>query len=119
GRLQSTEADLYIRELAWAHLMVDVVSLVAQGHKAVNRDDPMAAYGYYRRAQNMMMTSPLPDDRRHRVIREIGEILEGKRLALEADMMPEVEYNPTNKPKFNNLNPVDLKLSAIMSPGGG
>lgn len=100
GRLQTAEMDAYIRELAWAHLMVDVISYMQQGHKAVTREDPVVAYGYYRRAQNLLMGTQLGDDRRHRLIREIGEILAGKRLALGTDLMPESDFNPTTKPKF-------------------
>lgn len=100
GRLQTDELDTYIRELAWAHLMVDVISFITQGHKAVTREDPVVAYGYYRRAQNLLMGNQLGDDRRHRLIREIGEILAGKRLALGTDLMPESNFNPTTKPNF-------------------
>lgn len=100
GRLQTDEMDSYIRELAWAHLMVDVISYIVQGHKAVTREDPVVAYGYYRRAQNLLMGTQLSDDRRHRLIREIGEVLAGKRLALATDLMPESNFNPTTKPNF-------------------
>lgn len=103
GRLQTDEMDSYVRELAWAHLMVDVVSFIAQGHKAVTREDPVVAYGYYRRAQNLLMSNQLSDDRRHRMIREIGEILAGKRLALGTDLMPESNFNPTIKPNFTQV----------------
>lgn len=108
GRLQGEEMDSHIRELSWAHLMVDVISHVTQGHKAVNRDDPIVAYGYYRRAQNVLMSTQTPDERRHRLIRELGEILNGKRLALSVDLMPETEFNPQNKPNFDNLRDSDL-----------
>lgn len=108
GRLQGEEMESHIRELSWAHLMVDVISHVTQGHKAVNRDDPIVAYGYYRRAQNVLMSTQTPDERRHRLIRELGEILNGKRLALSVDLMPETEFNPQNKPNFDNLRDSDL-----------
>ncbi len=101
GRLQSAELDSYLLELSWAHLMVDVISNVVQGHKAVNRNDVTVAYGYYRKAQNMLISSNLTDERRHRFIRELGEIFSGKRLAISSDLMPESEFNPTKKPHFN------------------
>jgi hypothetical protein len=109
GRLDSAEMEAYIRELAWAHLMVDVISHLAQGHKAVNRDDPVVAYGYYRRAQNLLIGTQVADDRRHRMIREIGEILSGKRLAISTDLMPEADFNPTTKPNFSQVSAADLK----------
>lgn len=113
GRLQSTEMDIYVRELAWAHLMVDVISHVAQGHKAVTRDDPVVAFGYYRRAQNLLMATQHADDRRHRMIRELGEILAGKRLSLSTDLMPETEFNPTSKPTFANLSGDISKVESL------
>lgn len=108
GRLQNDEMESYIRELSWAYLMVDVISHVTQGHKAVSRDDPIVAYGYYRRAQNVLMTTQNSDERRHRMIRELGEILNGQRLALSIDLMPETGFNPKGKPSFSNLSEGDL-----------
>ena len=102
GRLDATEMDSYIRELSWAHLMTEVVTHVSQGHKAVNRNQPMAAYGYYRKAQHLLMHSQLRDERRHRFIKAISDMLKGKRLAIGSDLMPEVEFNPTSKPDFIN-----------------
>lgn len=107
GHIESAELDSHIRELTWAHLMVEVVSLVTQAHKAVNRNDPMVAYNYYRKAQNLLMSANLTDDRRHRFIKEISEILAGKRLAISTDLMPESEFNPTTKPDFENSD-IDL-----------
>lgn len=109
GRIQNADMESSIRELGWSHMMLDVVSLVVLGHQAVNRNDPVVAYGYYKRAQNLLMTSHLQDDRRHRLVREIDEILEGKRLALDEELMPESAFNPTQKPIFSNLNPTNLE----------
>lgn len=114
GRLQADEMETYVRELSWAYLMVDVISHVVQGHKAVNRDDPVVAYGYYRRAQNLLMSAQNTDDRRHRMIRELGEILNGKRLALSSDLMPETSFNPTSKPNFANVDGLNINQLAQM-----
>lgn len=117
GRLQNDEMESYVRELSWAYLMIDVISHVTQGHKAVNRDDPIVAYGYYRRAQNLLMSAQNPDERRHRMIRELGEILNGKRLALSTDLMPETGFNPKNKPNFSNLSEDDITQLAQIDAG--
>lgn len=118
GRLQPAEMDDYISELAWALLAISVISHMVQGHKAVNRNEPMVAYGYYRKAQNFLMSANTSDGRRHRLIREISEILSGKRLALSTDLMPETEFNPTQKPNFegavdvDDLNKLGLKFDS-------
>jgi hypothetical protein len=109
GRLDTTELEAYIDELAWAHLMVEVVSLVSQGHKAVNRNEPMIAYGFYRKAQNSLLAANVRDDRRHRFIKEISEIFSGKRLSISTDLMPESEFNPKTKPSFDGVN-LDMSM---------
>lgn len=101
GRLDASELDAYIRELSWAHLMVEVVTHVTLGHRAVNRSDPMAAYAFYRKAQNALMQASINDNRRHRFIKEINDMLAGERLAISEELMPETQYNPTSKPDFS------------------
>lgn len=108
GRLQSTELDAYVRELSWAHLMVAVVSHVTQGHKAVSRNDAIAAYRFYRKAQSLLMESQIADNRRHRFIKEISEILAGTRLAISTELMPEADFNPTTKLNFDESQ-IDIK----------
>lgn len=103
GRLESAELESYLKELFWAHLMVDVISHITQGHKAVNRDEPEVAYGFYRRAQTLLMGATTADTRRHRFIKEISEILAGQRMAISTELMPEAEFNPTDKPDFENV----------------
>lgn len=94
GRLDITEMDQFIRELGWAHLMVEVLSHIGQGHKALGRSDVLSAYGYYRNAINKLMTSTVTDERKHRLIREVSEILQNKRKAISLDLMPESNFNP-------------------------
>lgn len=94
GQLQTAEFDAFLRELIWAHLMVDVISFIGHGHKAIARGEPLVAYSFYRKAQNVLVGASVDDDRRHRFIREIGEILASKRPALSLDLMPESDFNP-------------------------
>ncbi len=94
GHISTTEMDAFIRELSWSHLMVEVLSHIAMGHKALTRSDVLTAYGFYRNAQNKLLTSLLADDRRNRMVREITEILQNKRKSISADLMPETSLNP-------------------------
>ena len=105
GRISVGEMDTFIRELGWAHLMVEVLSHIGQGHKAMNRSDVLMAYGFYRNAQNKLMSSALADDRRHRMIREITEILQNKRKSISLDLMPESSLNPTKNTPDLPINP--------------
>ena len=94
GQLQTAEMEVHIRELTWAFIMVDVISYVGHGHKAVSRGDHLAAYSYYKKAQNILINSGMDEQRRHRFIRELSEILKNKRVALSLELMPESDYNP-------------------------
>lgn len=94
GRITITEMDQFISELGWAHLMVEVLSHISQGHKAISRSDVLSAYGYYRNAINKLMTSAVIDERKHKLIREVSEILQNKRKAISLDLMPESSFNP-------------------------
>lgn len=112
GRLEASEMESYIAELSWAHLMVEVISHIGHGHKAVSRGDHLVAYGYYRKAQNLLINHNHRDDRRHRFIRELGEILSNRRTAISTDLMPETDYNPTANAK-NLPDEVTVALSAL------
>lgn len=94
GKLEVAQLEAFIKELAWAHLMVAVVSNVAQGHKALNRGDVLRAYAFYKKAQQVAMQTSLADDRRHRLIRELSDMLQNRRKSLSTDLMPETQFNP-------------------------
>jgi hypothetical protein len=88
GLLAEEEFEIYREELGWAHLMIGVVSLIAQGNKAIARGDLFSAHAYYSKAQHQLMESAHPDPRRLRMIRELGEIMSGNRDAFSADLLP-------------------------------
>jgi len=92
GRLPEEELDIYLTELAWAHLMVSVTSYISQGHKATARKDIFSAHAFYQKAQHQLMESIHPDPRRMRMIKEMGEILAGNREFLSTELMPEEKY---------------------------
>ncbi len=94
GKLSSSELQGYLNELIWLHLQIEVVSLIACGHKAFNRRDIITANGYYKRAQTVLMQSHCSDPRKHRMIKEMGEIMTRKRTAISEDLMPETSFNP-------------------------
>lgn len=95
AKLQNTEMEGFVQELTWTRLMVEVISHIGHGHKAVARKDFLVAYGYYRKAQNLMINSQHKDERRHQMIKQIGELLKNKRASISEDYMPETEFNPS------------------------
>lgn len=94
GRLAAEALDAHLLELLWTKLMVEVVTHVAEGHKAFARGDLTSAQAYYKKAQGLLIGSEHPNPKRMATIRELGEVIQGKRRALSPELMPEDEYNP-------------------------
>jgi hypothetical protein len=88
GHLAQEEFEVYRDELGWIHLMIGVVSLIAQGNKASARGDLFSSHAYYSKAQHQLMESAHPDPRRLRMIRELGEIMNGNREDFSTDLLP-------------------------------
>lgn len=89
SRINSDELQAFITELAWAHLMVDVISHVAQGYRAAMRNDFLSADAFYKRAKHSLVQTPQPDTRRNRMIKELGEMNAYRRSCLSTDLMHE------------------------------
>jgi hypothetical protein len=94
GLMEVAEMNQHIQSLAWANLMVTVISLTASGHKALRSGDVFKAFAYYRKAQQAASGTNISDERRHRIIKELGEIINNKRKSLSLDLMPESQFNP-------------------------
>lgn len=94
GKLSLEEMNPLLAELRWAHLMIDVISYIGQGHKAMRRRDLLSAHAFYKKAQQTLIQSSLPDKRRHEFIKEISEVLNNKRSVISSHLMPETQVNP-------------------------
>ncbi len=95
GHLEIAQMESCIHDLAWAHLMVAVVSNVAQGHKAMNRGDVLRAFAFYKKAQQVAMQTSTTDERRQELITQITDMLNNKRKALDTKFMTETQHNPS------------------------
>jgi len=93
SRLSSEELQIFIAELAWAHLMVNVISLIAHGYKAALRNDFLSADAFYKRAKYALVQTPQPDPRHSRMIKELGEMNNYRRVSLSQDLMHETVEN--------------------------
>ncbi len=94
GRISEAEFDSFQNQLRWAHLMVAVMSFVAQGDKCLAISDRVTAQAFYQRALHQLMESPHPNPKRLGLIREINEMLEGNRVRLSANLTsPSTELN--------------------------
>ncbi len=96
GKFSATELQEFINELNWLHLQVYVITNIAEGHKAYSRNDILKANGFYKKAQTELLGSGHPDERRHKMITQVADILFGRRRFLDKDLMPEDEFNPAD-----------------------
>ena len=94
GQIELAEMDMYIRDLSWAYMMVSVITLIGQGHKATNRADILRAHAFYKKALEKATQSGHKDERQDQLISEIGEILGNRRKSLSVELMPETHLNP-------------------------
>lgn len=74
-----------LNQLRWAHLMISTMSFIAQGDRAMAISDRFSAFAFYRKAQQLLMESLHSDPRRVKLIRELGEIIDGDREDLSDD----------------------------------
>ena len=105
GQIADAELDAYLRELSWLHLQVEVISMVGQGMLAMNKQDVMGAFSFYRRAQNCLIQSEQKDPRRQQMIRELNEMLGKKRQHLSLNLMPEASFILQQSSKSNVATP--------------
>jgi hypothetical protein len=94
GRITGQEMQIFTLEIEWLHLQVKVISNIIQGHKAYNKQDILGANAFYKKAQNELLTSPHPDERRHKMITQMADLIFGRRKCLDPELMPEIEFNP-------------------------
>ena len=95
-KFQGTDLQHLSSEVEWLYLQVSVISNIAQGHKANNRHDILTASAFYKKAQSELMRSTHPDERRHKMIKQLADILFGRRKSIDQDLMPEDDFNPDN-----------------------
>jgi len=124
GKIASQEIQDFALEIEWLQLQTKVISNIVQGHKAYSKQDILSANGFYKKAQNELLKSSHPDERRHQMINQMADILFGRRKCLDPELMPETEFNPENDVDLGDLNPdalsdeqlpEDLLKSAMMS----
>lgn len=98
GVINEVELDSYLSELRWAHLMVSVMSFIGQGDKSMAISDRFSAQAFYRKAQQHLMESMHQDPRRLKMIKELGEMIDGSRVGLSRELRSPV---PAATPLMN------------------
>lgn len=90
GKLSADELSVFSQELSWAYLIIEVLSNISQGHKAIVRNDQLMAHAFYRKAKELCIQSSHPDQRRTRLIKELADILSYQRADVSDELMHEV-----------------------------
>lgn len=112
GKIELDELHALQVELDWASLMVEVISMVGQGHKSVRRRDNFTGHAFYKKAHHLLTQSSHPDERRGQFIQELNDIMLGKRRSISPELMPETALNPdASETQLLDL-PAEVELAA-------
>lgn len=93
GLIESTNQKHIIGEMIWARMMISITSFVGQGHKALSNGSNSKANAYYKKAMDVAHKTPINDERRLEIIRELGDMIQKKRTTLSSHLMPEDQTN--------------------------
>lgn len=107
-KLDIVEMEAFIHELAWANMMVVAITHIVEGHKCVTKGDVLKAYAFYKKAQQVLLQSSVGDEKRHRMVKQLGEIMANKRKTLSIEVMPETQHNPKKDTKDLVLPPNEV-----------
>ncbi len=69
----------YMVELRWSYLQVEVMTYMHNGYRSRQREDGLTANAFFKKAADVLRTSGVGDDRKNYQIREVSEIIRGKR----------------------------------------
>lgn len=94
GTISPDEFNAYKLELSWARLMLPVLSYVAQGHQASNRNEPLPAKAFYEKAKVAVAHSGHPGPKKGQLQQELNEIINRQRQSLSVTLMSETQFNP-------------------------
>ncbi len=107
GEINPADLSLYLIELNWVHLMVEVCSLVGRGLRAMGKDDTLGAFAFYKRAQTCLLQSEHKDPRRQQLIKELNEMQGKTRVIPSHNLMPEAAAFANARNKAEDLD-IDL-----------
>lgn len=94
SKIANKELQVLAMDIEWLQLQIKVISNIVQGHKAYAKKGVMSANPFYKKAQSELLRSSHPDERRHKMITQIADMLFGRRKSLDVELMPESEFNP-------------------------
>ncbi len=109
GDISRQELETFLHELSWQRLQVETLSLVAQGHRCMQRQDVLKAYTFYKKAQQHLISHQHSDSRRHDQIKQLTEMLSNQRTTLTTDLMPETQYNPPQREQIKPPSAEELE----------
>lgn len=105
GEISVEELNNFKLSLGWAKLMISVVSYIAQGHQATNRGEILPAKAFYQKALSQLAHSSHSDHRRKVFLKQVKEIIEGERVAIDEELMLETDLNPDRQEKTSTEPP--------------
>jgi hypothetical protein len=115
SKFSNQDLQAFNSEINWLQLQIKVISNIVQGHKAYAQHGVLRANGFYKRAQNELLKSSHPDPRRTKMITQMTDVLFGRRKSLDADLMPETDFNPDEVALDEALEELNLEQQAMLN----
>lgn len=98
GLIETNRQKKFINDMIWARMMISITSLVAQGHKAFDKNNHSKAVAYYKKAMDIAQKTTTYDERKPELTRELQELIENKRITLSLHLMPENKILESDSP---------------------
>lgn len=93
-KIDIVEMETLIGELSWTNIAVEAVTHIVEGHKCVNKSNVLKAYAFYKKALEVLMQASINDARKHKMVKQLDEMMANKRKHISTDLMPEDQHNP-------------------------
>jgi hypothetical protein len=115
SKFSNQDFQLFSSEIRWLQLQVKVISNITQGHKAYAQDGVIKANSFYKKAQSELLRSSHPDPRRTEMISQMADLLFGRRKSLDANLMPETDFNPDEVTLDEELEELNAEQQAMLN----
>ena len=98
GLIETNTQKKFINDMIWARMMISITSLVAQGHKASDKNNNSKAAAYYKKAMDIAHKTTTYDEKKPELIQELEELIQNKRTILSQHLMPENQTSNNQSP---------------------
>lgn len=103
GAIKPDLRDEMMSKLDYTRFCIEIVSIIAQGHKLYEEEDFVSANSHYYHALKQIESCKLTDPRIAKFESEIKELLSRERTFLSEELMSETQFNPKPQEKAKRV----------------